>query len=66
MGEVTSDAATTVAGLSGKCTRGADPGAREGECMGEICPEPAVLPASISNALKAREVEREREQPRKT
>ena len=37
-----------------------------GECKGVMCPDPAVLPVSISNALTARAVEREREQPRKT
>ena len=37
-----------------------------GECSGVTWPEPAVLPASSSNALNARAVEREREQPRKT
>lgn len=47
----------TEAGLSG---------ASEGEWRGVMCPEPKVLPASISNALKARVVDRVREQPRKT
>ena len=42
------------------------PAGSAGECSGVICPEPAVLPASISKALNARSVEREREQPRKT
>jgi hypothetical protein len=45
---------------------GLPPGAIDGECSGVMWPEPAVLPASISNALNAHAVEREREQPRKT
>lgn len=50
--------------------RGVEEGVEEGEKAeegeGETCPDPAVLPDSISNALKAAVVEREREQPRKT
>ena len=37
-----------------------------GEDNGERWPEPAVLPDSISKALKARSVDRVREQPNQT
>lgn len=40
--------------------------ARAGECSGVRCPDPFVFPDSISKAVIARAVEREREQPRKT
>lgn len=39
---------------------------RDGEWEGVVCPEPAVFPDSISKALNALVVEREREHPRKT
>lgn len=42
------------------------PGSMEGECKGVMWPLPAVFPDSSSKALNARDVEREREQPRKT
>ena len=61
---ITVDVDDTLAGLpeagAGACAP------NSGECAGEMCPEPWRLPASISKALKARVVEREREQPRKT
>ena len=53
------------AGLSGK-NAGELPALIAGEWRGVTWPEPAVFPDSISKASRARTVEREREQPKKT